>query len=77
MTEKWIANFGSPVDIYSDQRRTGFPILHDGNTDTEIVTERTRDWILSLPYSNADLDLYLNPPAQRNPYLARVFWDID
>ena len=77
MTQKWIANFGSPVDIYSDQRRTGYPILHDGNTDTEIVTERTRDWILSLPYSNADLDLYVSPPAQRNPYLSRVFWDID
>ncbi len=77
ITQKWIANFGSPIDVYSDFRRTGFPILHDGNADTEIVTERTRDWILSLPYSSADLDLYETPPAQRNPYLSRVFWDID
>lgn len=77
MTQKWIANFGGPVDVYSDYRRTGFPVLHDGNTDALTVTERTRDWILSLPYSTADLDLYLNPPAQRNPYLSRVFWDID
>lgn len=77
MTQKWIANYGSPIDVYSDYRRTGYPVLHDGNTDTEIVTERTRDWILSLPYSNADLDLYENPPAQRNPYLSRVFWDLD
>ncbi len=77
ITQKWIANFGSPIDVYADHRRTGYPILHDGNTDTEIVTERTRDWILSLPYSTSDLDLYENPPAQRNPYLSRVFWDID
>lgn len=77
MTQKWIANFGCPIDVYSDHRRTGYPTLHDGNTDTEIVTERTRDWIVSLPYSTADLDLYANPPAQRNPYLSRVFWDLD
>lgn len=77
MTQKWIANFGGPVDIYSDFRRTGYPRLHDGNTDILTVTERTRDWILSLPYSNADLDLYFDPPAQRNPYLSRVFWDVD
>lgn len=77
ITQKWIANFGAPVDIFADQRRTGFPRLHDGNTDTQAVTERTRDWIVSLPYSTADLDLYASPPAQRNPYLSRVFWDID
>src|SRR5690606_18901518 len=29
MTQKWIANFGAPVDIYNDFRRTGYPVLHD------------------------------------------------
>lgn len=77
ITQKWIANFGGPVDLYNDYRRTGYPILHDGNTDNLIVMERTRDFIVSLPYSNADLDLYITPPAQRNPYTSRVFWDVD
>lgn len=77
ITQKWIANYGAPVDIYNDYRRTGYPILHDGNTDNLIVTERTRDFIVSLPYANTDLDLYPNPPAQRNPYSSRVFWDVD
>jgi len=77
ITQKWIANFGSPIDLYNDYRRTGYPVLHDGNNDNLVVTQRSRDFILSLPYSNADLDLYLDPPAQRNPYLSRVFWDVD
>lgn len=29
MTQKWIANFFNPVDIYTDYRRTGYPVLFD------------------------------------------------
>lgn len=27
MTQKWIANFGNPVEAYADLRRTGYPII--------------------------------------------------
>ena len=29
MTQKWIANFMSPIDSYNDIRRTGYPLLFD------------------------------------------------
>ena len=29
MTQKWIANFFNPVDIYTDYRRTGYPLMFD------------------------------------------------
>lgn len=31
MTQKWIANYGSAVDQYTDYRRTGYPVLFDPN----------------------------------------------
>jgi len=34
MTQKWIANFFNPIDIYTDYRRTGYPVLFDpANTE--------------------------------------------
>lgn len=74
MTQKWIASYGYAVDAFTDFRRTGFPILHDGNTDNRATTVRTRDYVVSLVYP--DNELFLNPtaPEQRNPYLNKVFW---
>ncbi|AHM62443.1 hypothetical protein D770_20970 [Flammeovirgaceae bacterium 311] len=74
MTQKWIASFGYAVDAYNDYRRTGFPILHDGNADLLNVTVRGRDFPVSFPYPVADLNL-LPGRSQRNVYLDRVFWD--
>jgi len=31
MTQKWVANFYNPVEAYSDIRRTGYPILFEGD----------------------------------------------
>ncbi len=31
MTQKWIANYGSAADQYTDYRRTGYPVLFDPN----------------------------------------------
>lgn len=31
ITQKWIANYGSPVTSYTDYRRTGFPIMFNPN----------------------------------------------
>lgn len=40
MTEKWIANFYNSVEAYSDIRRTGYPVLFNGqnNGDRKIYT---------------------------------------
>lgn len=75
MTQKWIASYGYAVDAFTDFRRTGFPILHDGNTDNRPTTVRTRDLVLSLVYPDNEVLLNPNAPAQRNPYLSAVFWD--
>lgn len=46
MTQKWIANFFNPIDIYTDYRRTGYPVMFDpakttdpGNAVNPSVTE--------------------------------------
>src|SRR5690554_200621 len=31
MTQKWIHNFMNPVDVYTDYRRTGYPLLFDAS----------------------------------------------
>lgn len=48
MTQKWISNFFNPVDIYTDYRRTGFPVMFDpakteepGNGVNPTVTQRS------------------------------------
>jgi hypothetical protein len=74
MTEKWISSFGYAVDAYNDYRRTGYPILHDANTDLLATTVRGREFPVSFPYPIADLNL-LPGRNQRNIYLDKVFWD--
>lgn len=75
MTQKWIASYGFGIDSYSDIRRTGFPLIHDGNTDNLNVTQRTRDYPLSYPWKSDDLDVNANAPKQKNIRTANVFWD--
>ena len=73
MTQKWIANFNYGVDSWNDYRRTGFPRLHDGNTDALTITVRKFDPVASLPYPLGDLVTYPDL-QQRNIYLDKVFW---
>ena len=75
MTQKWIASFGYGVDAYSDYRRTGYPLLHDGNTDNLNVTSRTREYPLSYPWVTDNLSINPNAPSQKNVASFRVFWD--
>lgn len=35
MTQKWIANFFNPIDIYTDYRRTGYPLFFDPAKTTD------------------------------------------
>lgn len=48
MTQKWIHNFLNPIDIYTDHRRTGYPLWFDPNKTEEpgfgvnlVVTDRS------------------------------------
>lgn len=75
MTQKWIASFGYGIDSYNDYRRTGFPVLHDGNTDNLVVTTRTRNFPVSFPHELQDLITNPNAPPQRVISVDRVFWD--
>jgi hypothetical protein len=75
MTQKWIASFGYGIDSYNDYRRTGFPVLHDGDTDNLLVTDRTRSFPVSFPHELQDLIVNPNAPPQRVIATDRVFWD--
>lgn len=75
MTQKWIASFGFGIDAYNDYRRTGYPLLHDGNTDNLDVTVSTREFPLSYPWKTDDLQVNKNAPAQKNITTFNVFWD--
>ena len=77
LTEKWIASFGFSLDIYSDYRRTGYPIMFDPNTDGNPFTILQRSYPLSIPYFVDDLQINPNAAPQRNPGTDKVFWDVD
>lgn len=77
ITQKWIASFGFAIDSYSDYRRTGFPLLHDGNTDNLNVTSRTKDYPLSYPWIIDNLTTNPNSPTQKIVTNYRVFWDVN
>lgn len=76
ITQKWIASFGLGYDLYTDYRRTGYPILHDGNTDNLTVTVRGRDFPNSFPWPSANLSINSNAPGQKlvTSADAKPFW---
>lgn len=75
MTQKWIATFGFGVDAYTDYRRTGYPLLHDGDTDNLNVTDRGREYAVAFPYPQDELNTNPNAPEQRLISTDKVFWD--
>lgn len=76
MTQKWIASFGFGIDSYTDYRRTGYPILHDGNTDNLAFTVRTREYPHSFPWVTQNLQTNASAPAQKlvTTQGAKPFW---
>ena len=75
MTQKWIATYGFGVDAYTDYRRTGYPKLHDPNTDNLNVTASARLYPVAFPYPQSELNRNPNAPGQRNITTDGVFWD--
>jgi hypothetical protein len=76
MTQKWIAGFGWGADLYTDYRRTGFPVLYDANTDNLSFTIRNREFPNSFPWPTANLQVNGNAPSQKNVVSddAKPFW---
>jgi len=77
MVSKWIAQFGNSIISYNDIRRTGYPRLHNGNTDNLSQTVQTRDFPVSFPYDINNLQLNSVAPEQRVIATDKVFWDIN
>jgi hypothetical protein len=75
MTQKWIASYGFAIDAYNDYRRTGYPLIHNGNTDNLDVTVQTKEFPLSFPWKTEDLDINPNSPSQKIITQSNVFWD--
>ncbi len=75
MTQKWISSLGSAIDQYSDYRRTGFPVMFDPATDGDPLTETSRSYPLSMPWSANDLTLNANAPDQKLISTSGVFWN--
>ncbi len=77
MVSKWIAQFGNSIISYNDIRRTGYPRLHNGNTDNLSQTVQTRDFPVSFPYDINNLQLNSTAPSQRVIATDKVFWDLN
>ncbi len=90
MTQKWVASFGDPVDIYTDYRRTGYPVLADPNGPSpeyqldngdawpldDSQTILPNDFQVSLFWPSTEINNNRNsPPSQKNPTEYKIFWD--
>jgi hypothetical protein len=67
--EKYVANFGVPMESWSDWRRTGYPAI------TKVSNAVTGDIPRSLPYPQSEVDANRNFPGQKASILVPVFWD--
>ena len=72
INEKYVANFGVPVEPWTDYRRTGYPALNPLTEPLAIYSEVPR----SLFYSQSEIN---NNPniTQKESMLERVFWDVN
>jgi len=77
MASKWVANFKSGPDAYTDYRRTGFPVMFDPATDNNPLTVLNRNYPLTFPLNSIEIKTNPNAPTDRLPGVTTVFWDIN
>lgn len=75
ITEKYIASYGTGTDVYTDYRRTGYPIIPDASTDQDQQTVKTGDFPVRFPYRANDLLSNPKAPKQPNYTTEKIFWD--
>lgn len=80
MTQKWIANFFNPIDIYTDYRRTGYPVMFDpakttdpGNGVNPTVTETSPAEVPLMNFASYPRSLYYptNSETELNPNMVQ------
>lgn len=76
ITQKWIANFGASIDSYNDYRRTGYPKLHNPDTDNlDFTTSAGYLYPFSYPWPQDELNTNPNAPSQKRISEYKVFWN--
>jgi hypothetical protein len=75
ITEKYIANYGTGTDVYTDYRRTGYPRIPYSDLPAYPGTVQTGAFPVRLTYRNNDLLTNPNAPAQPNVTTDKIFWD--
>jgi hypothetical protein len=76
ITEKYIANYGTGIDVYTDYRRTGYPVVPFADTDNDPQTTQTGAFPVRLPYRLNDLLTNVNAPKEQpNITTEKIFWD--
>jgi hypothetical protein len=75
MTEKYIANYGTGTDVYTDYRRTGYPRIPYSDLPAYPATVQTGAFPVRLTYRGTDLLTNKNAPAQPNVTTDKIFWD--
>lgn len=89
MTEKWISQFGCNADTWTDNRRTGFPIVFNPLNPAQapggelispydgfvipVTLINPVPWTVVWP--TIELSLNPNSPAQKDPGTFKVFYD--
>lgn len=80
MTQKWIHNFMNPVDVYTDYRRTGYPLLFDASKTQDpgfgvnpTVTERSDARVSLSNFATFPRSLYYptNSETELNPNITQ------
>jgi hypothetical protein len=89
MTEKWISQFGCNVDTWTDNRRTGYPIVFNPLNPVQapggqvispdgfvipVTLTNPIPWTVDWPLS--ELSINPNAPTQKDPSTFKVFYDI-
>lgn len=71
LKQAWYANHGNGFEIYNAFRRTGFP------NDLQAPLQTPRQFALSLPYAQDELNLNTNTPVKVYDSPAdAIFWDV-
>ncbi len=69
--QAWFANHGNGFELYNTFRRTGFP------SDIQAPLQTPRQFALSLPYAQDELNLNVSTPTKVYDSPAdAIFWDV-
>ena len=74
MYEKYVAGFGFGEDIWTDFRRTGYPIIRAPGEVPGTISNGSRP--KRLFYDIQELTSNRNAPREQEPTTSKIFWDV-